>query len=274
MKTFYILGGDERIQTVKNALLESGYIVLGDPKDGVLPDIKRADGIVCGLPMTGDGIHLFAPFHSEPIRLEQLVLNLREGQILFGGKIPEPVLRSAKKVGVKAFDYSKGEAFSVKNAVLTAEGAISLVIRYMKKTVLGARILVIGYGRIGTLLSERLVSLGAHVTVATGKEENFGWLYSRGINGVLYQDLAKTLPTVDAVLNTAPSRVVSPEVWKNLSVEIPLIELASLPGGFAGVPAGRVVSGAALPGKTSPVTAGIIIKDTILDIIMKEGIDA
>lgn len=272
MKTFYIIGGDSRIQTVKKELKQAGYRVYGDPTEDLDPEgLAKADYILCGVPFTGDGKHLFAPCLKEPILIEKILLQLSKGQVLFGGKIPKPVVRSAEKVGVKAIDYTESESFEIKNAILTAEGAIPIVVNHMKRSVMQAHILVIGYGRIGTFLSERLERLGARVTVATGKKENFAWLSGRNMSGVLYEDLLKVIPTVDCVLNTSPKPVVPREIWEKIDQSIPLIELASLPGAFAGLPNGRVISGAALPGKTSPESAGIIIKDTILDVIKKEG---
>ena len=274
MKKFYMLGGDERLKTVKKELMSAGAAVLGDPGKELSPSgMEEADIIVCGIPFSGDGKHIFAPLIRYPLPIEELLIHLHRGQTLMGGKIPDPVVRSAKKSGAGAYDYAAGEAFELKNAVLTAEGALPLVIQYMKRAVQGANILVIGYGRIGTFLSERLTLLGARVTVATGNRDNLARISGRGAYGILYEELDRAIVKADCIINTAPCALVPCEIWSRVDPDIPLIELASLPGGFAGMPAGRVVSGAALPGKTSPVSAGIIIKDSILEIMKKEGLE-
>ena len=146
-----------------------------------------------------------------------------------------------------------------------------LALQNMKKTLFGADVCVIGYGRIGKMLSERLEALGSHVTVATGKKEHIPWAESRRLKAVSYQELPSFLPVFDCILNTAPAPVVDEDAWKKIPNECVLIELASMPGGFLGAPQGRVISGAALPGKTAPVSAGKIIKETVMEIMDEWG---
>ena len=48
----------------------------------------------------------------------------------------------------------------------TAEGAIQLAMEELPITLHGARVLVIGYGRLGRVLADRLAGLKARVSVA------------------------------------------------------------------------------------------------------------
>ncbi len=272
MKTFYILGGDERLLWTLEALLGAGYKAEGSPHGEIEEEkLKKADVILCGVPFTGDGRHLFAPFWDTPFNMLSLLERISPRQILFGGNIPEPFIRSMEKKGLRWADYAKEEEFQVKNALLTAEGAILLALKSMKTTLHGASILVFGYGRIGKMLSERLALLGAKVTVVTGKKENFAWLMSRGMRGVSSKEVPSLLPKFDCIFNTVPTTVMEEKDWKDVRENTVVIELASRPGGFPKAPEGRVISGGALPGKTAPRSAGIIIKETVMDILERQG---
>ena len=55
---------------------------------------------------------------------------------------------------------------TTRNAVATAEGAIAEAVLHSDGTLHGAACLVIGFGRVGLALAQRLRGLSAHVTVA------------------------------------------------------------------------------------------------------------
>ena len=52
---------------------------------------------------------------------------------------------------IDASDYFEREEFTVKNAVPTSEGAIAIAMREYPGTINGAKCLVAGFGRIGTV---------------------------------------------------------------------------------------------------------------------------
>ena len=59
----------------------------------------------------------------------------------------------AEKRGVP---YWRDPVYVIENAALTAEAAAELVMRRLPGTVRGADILIVGYGRIGSMLADRL----------------------------------------------------------------------------------------------------------------------
>ena len=70
-----------------------------------------------------------------------------------------------------AIDYTDNEDFLKKNAYLTAEGAITLYYNEVKETLLGKKVLILGYGRIGKYLSKMLKSLNCDVSVYARRKE-------------------------------------------------------------------------------------------------------
>ena len=97
------------------------------------------------------------------------------------------------------------------NAVPTAEGAIQIAMEELPITIHGARALVIGYGRLGRALSQRLAGLGAKVSVAARKFADLAWAESCGYGIEHTGQLEGWLCCYDLVVNTVPARILSEE---------------------------------------------------------------
>ena len=163
------------------------------------------------------------------------------------------------------------------NAVPTAEGAIECAMANTPFTLNESRCMVIGYGRIGKLLSQKLRALGANVTATARRHSDIAWIKSHGFDACRTQELAEKIGECDIIFNTVPHCVLD---FKALSVTKPnvlIIDLASRPGGVDFETAKelerRVIWALSLPGKVAPYTAGRIIKDTIMNIIEELGVE-
>ena len=76
------------------------------------------------------------------------------------------------------------------------------------------------------------------------------------------------------IVNTVPVEVIDRDAVAQMREDVFIIDLASVPGGVD-VSAAKdreltCIHALALPGKTAPLTAGIIIKDTIMNILKRE----
>ena len=182
-------------------------------------------------------------------------------------------LRRAEEKGVRAFDYFAREELAVRNAVPTAEGAIQIAMEELGTTLFGARVLVIGYGRIGRLLAHRLKGLGARVTVSARKYEDLAWIEAFGCCAERTGELEGWLCSYDLIINTVPAPVLGEALLEDVSPECLIIDLASKPGGVdfeAAAALGiKVIWALSLPGKVAPVTSGKIIRDTVYHILQE-----
>ena len=162
------------------------------------------------------------------------------------------------------------------NAVPTAEGAIQIAMEELPITLHEARVLVVGFGRVGRALAPRLQALGARVTVAARRYEQRSLAQSMGLGTERADRLPDWLCGYDLVVNTAPARVLGVEELSALKEGALVIDLASKPGGvdMAGAAAlgVRVVWALSLPGKVAPVSAGRYIMDTVYHIMEELGI--
>ena len=76
------------------------------------------------------------------------------------------------------------------------------------------------------------------------------------------------LPQQEIVFNTIPAPVLTRPLLEQLQPECLIIDLASRPGGVDFEAAGQLglktIWALSLPGKVAPITAGGIIRDTVL----------
>jgi dipicolinate synthase subunit A len=76
------------------------------------------------------------------------------------------------------------------------------------------------------------------------------------------------LAGADVIINSVPSVIFNAASMKKIRADCLLIDLASKPG-FEDMTG--VIHALSLPGKVSPVTAGYIVADTIMNILEENG---
>ena len=158
-------------------------------------------------------------------------------------------------------DYYDDEGVLLRNAAITAEGAIALAMERTERTLAGSRVLILGGGRISQALAPRLRALGAEVTVYARSEAQ------RALAACLGCRTLEKLPDkpegYHILFNTVPAPLLPGAAEGALN-----IELASAPGGFRD--ASGVVIARGLPGKAAPLSAAEALLGPILAIIREE----
>ncbi len=286
MNTFAVLGGDLRFVYLAGALAEDGFSVITAGFDHAdLPHcvtgcthmaqaVRGADFVILPLPVTTDGETLNAPFSRSRMTLDELAECVRSGQTVVGGQLsPSLAARFAKK-DVRAIDYFAREELMIQNAVPTAEGAVQLALEELPVTLWGASCLVTGFGRVSKALCRALSALGANVTVAARKVESRALAQTLGYDAVPMEALAD-VGVFDVIFNTVPAMIFSEESLCRLAKSTLIIDLASRPGGVDFAAAAslglKTIWALSLPGRVAPKSAGIILKDTILNVLKEEG---
>ena len=283
---FWVVGGDMRQAKLAELLSADGHTVhtyaleeLG-PLAGVhaaedLGEAELADCVVLPLPAAGEGGRLNAPLSGAAHPMEEVLAALRPGQVVCAGRVDPATAALAEGRGLTLHDYFTREELAVANAVPTAEGAIQIAMEELPITLHGARVLVIGYGRLGRALAPRLSALGARVSVAARKYAALAWAESFNWGTERIGQLAGWLCGYDLVVNTVPAPVLGEAELEELKPDCLVIDLASKPGGVDFAAAARlgrkVVWALSLPGKTAPVTAGRAIQTAIYNILSELG---
>lgn len=195
--------------------------------------------------------------------------------MLCGGRVDPVTAALAAERGLTIRDYFAREELAVANAVPTAEGAVQIAMEQLPITIHGARVLVVGFGRVGRALAQRLAALGAKVTVAARRYESLAWAQASGYGAEQTGQLAGWLCGYDLVVNTVPALVLGEAELADLKPDCLVLDLASKPGGVDLEAAGRlgrtVIWALSLPGKVAPVTAGSAIKNTIYHMLHELG---
>lgn len=288
--TFSFIGGDLRQLRVISTLAEDGYQlrVLGfdggqlQPNDhiyvasNVEDCLKDADIVVLPLPYTNGEETINAPFSADKIYICDVLRKMKEDQILFAGRVDSQLHALAELYHVHTIDYMEREEMAILNAIPTAEGALEIAMSETPFTIHGSRCLVIGYGRIGKILSKSLQSLGAKTCVAARKYSDLAWIRANGLQGVPMKALGSFIDSYQLIFNTAPAPVLDFKLLSKVSPGCLIIDLASRPGGVdfevARDLGKKVIWALSLPGKVAPEGAGDIMKDTIVNILEELGV--
>lgn len=264
MKKIAVIGGDQRLRILVKRLIEEGYTVdtLG-LYDSDAADIEASDAVILPVPTTKDGKTVFTPLTGRRIFLSDIADKLRDNQSV--------LCCNYTFEGKNSTDYNKLDSYALLNAVPTAEGAIKIAIENTPFTLWRSKVLVIGNGRVGKILSERLKGLGADVTVSARKSADEAIICAMGFRYIETGSLNSGKLDYDIIFNTVDHKVIEDSVFKDCSCSL-IIDLSSK-GGFS-IPAAesagvKAIMAPGLPGKIAPETAGEILYKTISEILKK-----
>ena len=269
-KKVAVLGGDQRQKWLALALMDEGILVQTHlvPELSDVPlarALSEVDAVVLPVPaLTPEG--LLTAQRGSPMPMEEILAVLRPGTRIFGGRLHDTA-EKMRQAGFEPIDYMTLEPVAIANAVPTAEGAIQIAMEQMPSTLQNSACLVIGWGRIGKLLSQKLKSLGAKVTVSVRRAEDAAMVQALGMQSDLTGVYANGLPYA-LIVNTVPAMVLDQRALERTVPDVCIVDLASAPGGVDFQAAKRLkrtaVLALGLPGKVAPKTAGCILKDAIL----------
>ena len=202
-----------------------------------------------------------------------LFRRLQPGQRILAGQVRPQQRREAEALGLTVEDYFLREELAVANAAATAEGAVQTAMERLDRTLLGMECLVLGFGRIGKLLSCRLHGLGARVTATARRPEDLAWIRAYGYRALETGKLDGCLGAFGAVFNTVPSPVLGRVLLEQLPAGCLCVDLASVQGidlaaaESLGLPN---VWARSLPGRLMPRTAAAVIRDAVYYILLEE----
>ncbi len=238
--------------------------------------IDDSDIVIGPLPCSNDNETLFAPFHPEKIYINEVFKIMKKNQLFIAGRISDKIAHLAEAYNVYDIDILEREEMAVLNAIPTAEGAIQIAMEETPATIHDSRVLVLGFGRIGKILSNMLKGIGAKVFVEARKYQDIAWIKSYGYKPVYINELSDYLGKMDIIFNTIPHKILDASLLGKLNRECLVIDLASKPGGVdferAKALGIKVIWALSLPGKVAPVTAAKFIKETIYNIIEELGV--
>lgn len=265
-KKVLLLGGDLRMNYLANILGKDNEVFalrVPNVKETPLQEISQIDFdlIIGPIPLTRDGIKLLTTY-GEELLLKDLFEGLK-GDFFVGCKIPkslEPILEK----GVDRWeDILERDDFAIENALPTAEGAIKVAIEKTPYQLTGCKCLVLGFGRCGKVLADKLIAFGADVAVEARKVKDLASIRAYGYKDVPLATLKENIDQYQIIFNTIPYLILDQEMLDQVDTQSLIIDLASKPGGcdfdYAKKRGIEAILALGLPGQYAPWTASQII---------------
>jgi|AGTN01.3.fsa_nt_gi hypothetical protein len=246
-------------------------VEIKDRRDGYIAEALGKEGLAVTEPgkenERGDAEIIYVKSILSEVTAEEAT-GFKSGTVLFSRGISESVKAIVDAKSIRHVDILKDETFIVKNAYLTAEGALAYIILNTDSTIRQMPILLLGYGRVGKSVNKLLKDNYSFVTVATDDRSEFAL-------ATIFSDAAYDLVDFKAhvgefavIINTIPKLILEGDTLKDVRKDAFILDLASKPGGVdfeAAEALGlNVMHALGVPGKVAPKTAGGYIKDVII----------
>lgn len=259
-KRFLLAGSDLRQYYLKEMLEQRGNFaeLIEKPETA---DVGKYDAVL--LPVS-DSMQYY----------QQLCEKLRIGQYVFGCNLPHKqsggIAAAEAAQGAKLVEYMKQDNVAYKNAVATAEGAVAEAVIHSSVNLCAEKSLVLGYGRCGKVLADRLSRMYSIVTVAERKKEARAEAEALGFGTIgfpVLPHLQREGKQYAYVFNTVPSRVLNQRELSLFNRNVTIIDIASKPGGvdydYCKKHQLNAVHALGLPGKYAPKASAAILLQVI-----------
>lgn len=273
-KTLLVMGGDRRMEYAAERLSDCFEVfTYGFSQSPPIWELKQADVLV--LPyLSLSGEYLNTPLLSQKIPAVSALDLLKFGGTVFGGGLDDAFLSYCAERCAKVHDFFDDELLTADNARLTAEGALETVLRETDFSVEGAKVLVLGFGRVGKACAAAFSALGAEVTVSARSLSARENARNTGYRACEFISLG-ALKRADVIINTVPEKVLLRKDLEKIKKDAFILDLASKPFGTdfdAAKDLGlKAETAPGLPGKTAPKTAGSFIAEAIIRLTKEDA---
>lgn len=257
VKEIAIIGNDLRSNYLKK--------MYEDDKYSIIENYKYCNNIITSIPFSRDSIYLT----GTDIKIDNIIEFVKEENkdiTIISGGIKEDIKNLLITNNVKYIDLLDFEDIAILNNIPTAEGAIYVAMEKTNITLCNSKCLILGYGRIGKILSKMLNGIGSNVYVEARKDSDLAWIKAMGYTGIHLDDIDKYLNEFDYIFNTIPSVILDKDRIDLLKKDVCIIDLASSYGldyEYAKELGLNVNIALGLPSKVAPYTAAKYLKDKI-----------
>jgi len=219
---------------------------------------------------TSKKIYLFAMAN---IPNAEEIENFENGSFVFARDFTPQAVELMKNKEIVYFKYMDDEEFVLKNAYLTAEGALAYIIENTDMSLKNMPVLVLGYGRVGKSLNRILKNNGAAITVATDDMNEYALASAFADKAIALKEITDGIECYKVIINTVPKIILKGDILKLINKNCFILDLASKPGGVD-FPAAeslelKCIHALGVPGKFTPETAGIYLKQSIVKRLKK-----
>jgi dipicolinate synthase subunit A len=241
-----IVGGDRREQEIARCALSYGATVraFGFPwPEGGIAGVSLCDSVAEALagadialfPIPGiapDGA-LFAPQCAQRIVPDAEALGGMRGPAhIILGWADAKLKAHCDALGVTLHEYEWDQDLMLLRGRAIVEGMLKVLIENTDITIHRARVIQIGQGSIGGLVTQTLIALGARVHVAARNSVQRAAAYAAGAESHELWQLPELLHDADIVISSVPAQVLNKSMLEKLPPHAFLLDLAAPPGGM------------------------------------------
>ncbi|MFP7494033.1 dipicolinic acid synthetase subunit A [Terribacillus saccharophilus] len=284
--TIAVLGGDARylemirsLQCSANAsVFAVGFEQISQGFTGGIQreledlDPKSLDAVILPIPGVGSDGQIETVFSDKNIQLsESWMDDLPQDCVIFTGITNDYLTDLCKKRKLRLVSLFDRDDVAIYNSIPTAEGAIMTAIKHTDFTIHGSKVVVLGFGRVGTSVASKFDALGAKVHAGSIHDADIARISEMGMHAFFLDRLPEVIKDSDILINTIPALVVKKAIIEQLPTKTLIIDLASKPGGvnfeYAKKRGIQAIHALGLPGIVAPKTAGNILSVVIKQIL-------
>jgi len=256
-KAFFIELKDKRYHYLAKVLKEEGYPIFEYGEEALYPDRQ----IIYIMALTS-------------IVNEEIAGKLKENSMLFCNRLSDDVKKMLMKKNISYHNVTDNESYVVKNACITAEGALGYIIFNTDTSLIDMPVLILGYGRVGKALVKTFKDNYVTLSVATNDPLEYALASMYANNVFSLDDLCDNTKGYKAIINTVPKLILNEKILKKISKDCFILDLASKPGGvdyyFAKKNELNYLHALSVPAIVAPKAAALILKDAIIERLDKD----
>ena len=280
-KSIAIIGGDMRLKYLADILLNKGLSTLcyGNSSmndtaiitNSLKEIMEESTVLICPIPFSNDQEHIINLESKEDLTIKDFINGLQAHHIVIGGNFPIALKEYCCNKKITHYDLLENESFTINNAIATAEGAIMEAIKSSPVNIHNSKCLVLGYGRCGSVLANRLSNLNGNICILIRREIQAAVASSYGYSYCYEDQLDKRVQESDFIFNTIPSLILKENTLRLVNKDTTIIDIAAFPGGLdyeyvqsAGINAKLCLG---IPGKIAPLASARFIYERVERII-------
>jgi hypothetical protein len=154
--------------------------------------------------------------------------NLPNDTVLYAGNLPLKVQEIIKNKNITYHNLMDDETFTIKNANLTCEGVLALILCSSKKSIYENNVLILGGGRIAKAMAVMLGRLGVNYAMVSFNKIKFPEYFLYSNKCYFGYSFVDALEDYDVIVNTIPAQIIDDAVISKIAPDTAFIETASV----------------------------------------------
>ena len=194
--------------------------------DSLREALDSAPILIGGIPFAKSDC-LYCEGGASNLNLSEIQRSIHKHQKIFAGVIPEDFRRTCEEREISCYDFMRDEPMTLYNAVSTAEGASLEALLHKDTNIHMSSTLVLGFGRCGKILADRLRGRHACVTVCSNDANELALACALGFETLHLSNLWRKICCFEYIFNTIPACVLNRRCLEKVSSNAVILDIAS-----------------------------------------------